>query len=306
MLDYRQIIDQLTWDFINRTTSFYPEDTADRSISEQRAIYDAMCTAFHAGIPAGVSSIDRTIGAVPVRQYLTDGGSDHATVLYMHGGGSVVGGLESHDDVCAEICAETGLPVVSVDYRLSPEHVHPAAFEDCQSVLDSLDGDIVLCGDSAGGCLAAMLAHANRDPAILGQVLLYPGLGGDVNSGSYLRHAHAPMLTRDEVLFYREVSSNSTQDDPKVNPLADKDFFGLPPTLVISAECDPLADDPRHYRDRIQAAGGQAIHVEETGLVHGFLRARHSVPRAARSFSRVTHAITGIAEGKALYEIDLL
>lgn len=301
--DYQSLIDAPTWAFIEATNASYPENTATLTIAEQRAIYDRMCRAFHRGYPPGVKAVDQPVAGVPCRVY--DGG--RPTVVYLHGGGYVVGGLHSHDDVCAEICARTGLRVVSVDYRLSPEHLHPAAFDDACAVIGALaaEGPVVLAGDSAGGNLCAAAAHALRGSGarILGQVLIYPGLGGDLDTGSYLVHAHAPMLTRDDVLFYKDIRHGGPPPelDPTVQPLRDKDFSGLPPTLAIAAQCDPLADDARLYAEKVRAAGGQAHWVEEPGLVHGYLRARASVPRAAASFTRIVDAISAFAAGRWPY-----
>lgn len=301
--DYQTLIDAPTWAFIRATEDSYPPDTATLSIADQRAIYDRMCRAFHRGHPAGVTATDRTYGGVPCRHYPGAGG----TVVYFHGGGFVVGGLHSHDDVCAEIRAATGLSVVSVDYRLSPEHAHPAAFDDAcaatRAVFAEAGGPVVLAGDSAGGNLAAAVAHAiGRHGAngIAGMVLIYPGLGGDRDRGSYLTHAHAPMLTRDDVIFYSTIRHGGADpgSDPTANPLRDTDFMGLPPTLAIAAECDPLADDATGYAARLTAAGIPARAVVEPGLVHGYLRARATVPRAAASFARITAAISALAKGQ--------
>ncbi|MBL4926586.1 alpha/beta hydrolase [Tabrizicola sp. KVB23] len=294
------MIDEPTWAFIKATDAEYPPDTATLTIAQQRAIYDRMCRAFHRGYPAGVVAEDRAIAGVPCRVFDGPG----PMVLYLHGGGFVVGGLESHDDICAEIRVRTGLGVVCADYRLSPEHLHPAAFDDCIAVARAVgaDGPILLCGDSAGGNLCAAVAHALRRTAvkILGQVLAYPGLGGDSDKGSYLTHAHAPMLTRDDVLFYKNIrhGAPSPQGDATVSPLQDTDFSDLPPTLAISAQCDPLADDARDYAAKITAAGGCALWVEEAGLVHAYLRARHTVPRAAASFTRIVDALSAMAKGQ--------
>jgi len=296
-VDYQTLIDAQTWAFIDTTNAAYPPDTASLTISDQRAIYDRMCRLFHRGYPPGLSAHDETIAGVPCRVYA----GAAPTVIYVHGGGYVVGGLHSHDDICAEICQRTGLRVIAVDYRLSPEHLHPAAFDDVCAVIQSVAGPLVLTGDSAGGNLAAAASHALRGSAtqILGQVLIYPGLGGDVNKGSYLTHAQAPMLSRDDVLFYKDIRHGGPppENDPTVHPLHDHDFAGLPPTLAISAECDPLADDARDYAARINAAGGRAEWVNETGLVHGYLRARSTVPRAATSFTRIVTAISRFAKG---------
>lgn len=302
--DYTQLIDAPTWAFIQTTALYYPTETAGFSIEDQRRVYNRMCRAFHQGYPPGITTSDTAIAGVPVRIY--SGRPSTTTVLYFHGGGFIVGGLDSHDDVCAEVCAATGLRVISVDYRLAPEHPHPAAFDDCLAVTKTLAGGLVLAGDSAGGALAAAVAHATRGQGltILGQVLVYPGLGGDRDQGSYITHANAPMLTRDDVLFYastRHVNGIEPQSDPTATPLCDPDFSGLPPTVIITAECDPLCDDGPAYRDHIHTAGGLAHWIDEPGLVHGYLRARISVPRAAASFTRITTAITALARGEWPY-----
>lgn len=301
--DYQTLIDAPTWAFIERTHSFYPPDTATKGIGEQRAIYDRMCQAFQTGYPVGVIARDEAIAGVPCRIY--PGASP--TVIYLHGGGYVVGGLHSHDGICADIRARTGLTVVSVDYRLSPENLHPAAFDDACAVIRALaaKGPVVLAGDSAGGNLCAAASHALRGLGvpILGQVLIYPGLGGDMDQGSYLTHANAPMLTREDVLFYKDIRHGASppEGDATVNPLQDTDFSGLPMTLAIAAECDPLADDAPEYAARITAAGGLAHAVTETGLVHGYLRGRQSVPRVAASFDRIVAAISAFARGEWPY-----
>lgn len=305
--DYSTLIDAPTWAFIRATDAAYPPDTATLSIAEQRDIYDRMCRAFHQGYPPGVSAIDRDFGGVPCRHYP---GHD-ATVIYFHGGGFVVGGLHSHDDICAEIRATCGYHVVSVDYRLCPEHPHPAAFADScaatRAISAQLPHPLILVGDSAGANLAASVTQSigrNQALGITGQILIYPGLGGDRNTGSYLTHAHAPMLTRDDVLFYASIRHAGAEPpaDPTFAPLSDNDFSNLPPTLAIAAECDPLADDARTYAARLAAAGCDARAVTEKGLVHGYLRARTTVPRAAASFARITTAITAFAQGRPIPE----
>jgi acetyl esterase len=296
-MDYRNLIDDATWAFIRATDAAYPPDTASLGIEDQRRIYDKMCRAFFRGYPPGIVAQDDRIAGVPVRTYP----GLAPCIVYFHGGGFVVGGLHSHDDVCAEIRARTGLQVVAVDYRLSPEHLHPAAFQDACAVATALgtQGPILLAGDSAGGNLAAATAHALRGSAtqILGQVLIYPGLGGDPDQGSYLRHAMAPMLTRDDVLFYKDIRHGAPppQGDPTVSPLQDTDFSNLPPTFVVSAECDPLCDDGPAYAARLRAAGGHAHAEVAPGLVHGYLRARATVPRAAASFTRICDTLTALS-----------
>lgn len=298
MPDYQSLIDAPTWAFINATNAGYPDDTAGLSIADQRRIYDAMCTVFHRERPDGLAVQDRRVAGVGCRHYGTATGT---TVIYLHGGGFVVGGLHSHDDICAEIAQRSRLPVISVDYRLSPEHKHPAAYDDALAVAQATPGPILLAGDSAGGNLAAAVCHTlRRDPRLAGQVLIYPGLGGDRRSGSYLTHAQAPMLTAADVEFYAAVRFDGPAPlrDPTATPLQDPDFTGLPPTFVVAAECDPLCDDARTYAAAISAAGGRALAITEPGLVHGYLRARATVPRAAASFDRIVAAITALAAGQ--------
>ena len=303
MPDYATLIDAPTWDFIRQTEESYPPDTATLSIADQRAIYDRMCRVFFRGYPPGVTARDEVVADVPCRIYP---GAD-PTVLYLHGGGMVVGGLHSHDDVCAEIRAETGLTVVAADYRLLPEHPTPAALEDTLAVARHLakQGPILLAGDSAGGFLAASASHLLRGEAgvrILGQVLIYPGLGGDLDSGSAMEHAHAPMLSRDDVLYYQGLYRGAVAPGTvPVEPLKDNDFSGLPPTVAIGAECDPQCDEGARYAEVIRAAGGRAQYFLAKGLPHGYLRARRMVPRAAASFTQITAAIAALARGDGPY-----
>lgn len=292
--DYTSLISASTWAFIRQTEACYPADTASQSIAAQRAIYDAMACSFHRGYPKGITARDQTIATVPCRIY--DG--MQPTVIYLHGGGFSLGGLESHDNICAEICGRTGFQVVSVDYRLAPEKPHPAAFDDALAVTRSIAGlnPFIVMGDSAGGSLAASVAHEMRhqSPA-LGLVLIYAGLGGNPDQGSYLTHAHAPMLTRDDVRFFsaiRFAGGVVPTDDPTALALRDTDFAGLPRTIAFSAACDPIADDGRDYCACITAAGGQAQWHLEAGLVHGYLRARAIDPRAAASFDRIIAAVS--------------
>ena len=308
MTDYKTLIDAETWAFIERTNSYYPPDTIDYTITQQRAIYDRMCREFFAGYPQGVtvetSSIATPTHDIPIRIYRS-ARQAAATVLYIHGGGFILGGLDSHDDVCAELCARTGYEVISVDYRLAPEHLHPAAFDDAMKAFawaaSTRDCPILLCGDSAGGNLCAAVSHATRGHAKrpVGQVLIYPGLGGDRSKGSYVTHAEAPMLTMRDLEFYKHIRTGGADrtGDATLSPLADTDFANLPPTVLITAECDPLSSDGETYRDLVIAAGGSATWFEESGLVHGYLRARHTVGRARESFTRIVDAVAALGQG---------
>ncbi|WAX97002.1 alpha/beta hydrolase [Aminobacter sp. NyZ550] len=310
MTDYSKLIDAETWAFIERTNAYYPPDTIDYTIVQQREIYDRMCREFFAGYPEGVSAETTAITApahdVPIRIYRLAGKAPEAVVLYFHGGGFILGGLDSHDDVCAELCGRTGYDVVSVDYRLAPEHRHPAAFDDAMAAFEwataKYSQPIVLAGDSAGGNIAAAVSHATRGHKRrpVGQVLVYPGLGGDRARGSYVVHAEAPMLTMRDLEFYKDIRTGGEDrtGDITLSPLADADFANLPPTVVVTAECDPLSSDGEAYGERIVAAGGKAFWHEEPGLVHGYLRARNTVGRARASFTRIVDAVAALGRGE--------
>lgn len=307
-VDYNELIDEEIWNFIRRTQEYYPDDTTERSIEEQRTIYTGMCEYFAQDHPEGVMSANDIVSGVnhdvPVRRYKTANSNVGITIVYMHGGGFVVGGLDSHDDVCAELCAKTGYKVTAVDYRLAPEHKHPAAFNDCLTCVEheaqQNPGLVLLCGDSAGGNLAAAVTHrlstqnhGQKITWLAGQVLIYPELGGDSTMGSYLQHANAPMLSSDEVAYYLQVRVDSTtqETDPSFAPLRASSFANLPDTLVVSAQCDPLSDDGRLYCNAIIQANGRAKWINEPGLVHGFLRARHTSTRARQSFETIVQAL---------------
>ena len=301
---YDQLIDTETWAFIRETESWYPSDPLEKPIQEQRETYNNMCRAFSVGYPAGVSAMDGLVISkghnIPVRRYNMQGSGRAAEVVYYHGGGYVVGGLDSHDDVCAEICASTGYSVTSVDYRLAPENMFPADFDDAVAVFKTVKAStslpLILVGDSAGGNLAAAVSHAMRDwkASPTGQVLIYPGLGSEMTQGSFIEHAEAPLLTTQDTIYYTTIRTG--QDDgllsnPECSPLEDTDFSDLPPTIVFSAQCDPLKDDGSNYCAALTRESSQALFVEEKGLVHGYLRARHQVGRARVSFAKILTAI---------------
>jgi len=296
--DYSALIDAETCAFIRATEAHYPPDAFSLSVEEQRAQYDALCAAFDVGRPDGVRVTDSRAENVPIRIYATE--DPVATVLFVHGGGFVLGSLDSHDSICAEICARSGCRVVAVDYRLSPEHKHPAAYDDALATtrwaLFRYGSPLIVCGDSAGATLAASVAHAMRQN-VAGQVLIYPYLGGDMNEGSYLTHANAPLLSRADMVFFEGVRTEGTlpTSDVTFAPLHETDFAGLPPTAIFTAECDPLCDEGRAYRDRIVEAGGRCELFEEAGLVHGYLRARHTVARARDSFTGIVDAVKKFA-----------
>lgn len=310
MPDYTELMDAETWAFIDRTNAFYPPQAIDWSISRSRETYDRMARAFHVGHPPGVNvgttAIETPTHAIPIRIYSVERSDSSATILYFHGGGFALGGLDSHDDVCAEICAATGLTVVSVAYRLVPDHVATAALDDAIAAHDwvsvELKRPVLLAGDSAGGNIAACLANhvalLGRRPK--GQVLIYPQLGADFDKGSYVTHAQAPLLSIQEVIFFQNLRAGGIDcsADLRVTPLAGDSFSHLPPTFIFTAQCDPLSSDGEAYYERLRADGVWVSWHEEEGLPHGYLRARHSVSRARAAMERIVQAILTLAGSK--------
>lgn len=288
--------------FIDRTNSFYPPDAVALTVSDQRLHYDRMCADFRRPRPAGLAveggGLEGKGGLIPIRRYWpTEPGQ--ARIVYFHGGGFIVGGLESHDDVCAEIAETCGVEVVAVDYRLCPEHAHPAAYDDAVAAVDHLsDRPLIVVGDSAGGNLAAAVSLA-RPKKIMGQVLIYPGLGGEARDlASYSERAYAPLLSTKDVRYYGQVraAGHDVADDPTFAPLRAQSFRDLPPCFISAAEHDPLRDDGDAFVAELSHAGVAAELVVEPELPHGHLRARTMSTRAAEAFARICAAISGFVD----------
>mgnify|MGYP000008095556 CR=1 FL=1 len=289
-------------EFLEICSSVYSDDAVSQSIEAQRAQYDALCARFSPPLPDGPTFVDSRIGDVPTRRYRPAKVTTPTLLLYLHGGGFVVGSLESHHAICAELADFAGAELIAVDYRLAPEHRWPAQTDDCFAVLEALAAGgsrMVLIGDSAGGNLAAGLALRARDKGIAGiagQVLIYPALGGDLTTGSYIEMADAPGLTTGDVAYYREVLQ-APPGDPIAGALSARDVRGLPPAYITGAAFDPLRDDARHYAARLAQAGIEVWFREEPQMVHAWLRARHMSEGAKQGFRAVCEAVRRFAAG---------
>jgi acetyl esterase len=289
--------------FIAAVQRLSPKGTNVATAADQRRAYDAVCAAFAYPHPDGVAVENTREGGVPLRVY-TPAGARGPAVLYLHGGGFVVGSLESHDSVCADIAARTALPVVAVDYRLAPEHRHPAQLDDAETayrfVLRRWEAPLV-AGDSAGATLAAGLALRLRrlgETMPRGQVLIYPLLGDDCSGGSFVENAQAPMLTTADLAFYRAARFGGAEPAgplAEAIPLAAADLSALPPAVASSADVDPLRDDAARFVERLAAAGVPARLGNELQLPHGFLRARRVSKRAAAAFERICAALVELS-----------
>ncbi|MDQ2051295.1 alpha/beta hydrolase [Natronolimnohabitans sp. A-GB9] len=239
---------------------------------------------------------DRTIdgpnGTVPIRIYEPgpvgdgDDAGDRPLVLYFHGGGWVIGSIDTHDDTCRTLAAESGYPVVSVDYRLAPEHPFPAGLEDCYAALEwaaetapTLEADpdrLVVAGDSAGGNLAAATALLARDrdgPEIAYQLLIYPNTGDVTETEAYEENGEGYVLTADDIEWFREQYFERGIDEGNVYALPRRvaDHSGLPPATVITAGFDPLRDDGAAYAEALEADGVPVVYRNYDDVVHGFV-----------------------------------
>jgi len=226
-----------------------------------------------------------------------------ATLVYAHGGGWVTGDLDYSDELCRCV-AVRGVRVVSVDYRLAPEHPFPAAFDDMVTATrwaSAAFGRVGLGGDSAGGNLAAATAIALRDEpesAVAFQVLVYPVLDTDVTRGSYVSEARAfPIGAAEMRWFLDHYLDGSSRDDDRVAPLRATSLVGLPPTHLVVAGHDPLRDEAHAFGNRLTEAGVPVTAEVHPSLCHGFLRFTAACAGARTARDGVVERIVALADG---------
>lgn len=225
--------------------------------------------------------VDETIGAgddaIRVRRYRPEG-PVAGTILYCHGGGWVFGTLDAFDAVCRETAAAAGAEVISVDYRLSPEHPYPGPLDDAYRALCAVAGEapLAVMGDSAGGNLAAACAMRARDtggPRIDLQVLLYPITDHRFDRPSYSAFGGgAYLLSRADMEWYwaHYAPDAARRDEPYASPLRAPDLSGLPPAIVVVAGCDPLRDEGIAYAERLERASVDVDLRIHDDMIHGF------------------------------------
>lgn len=248
-------------------------------------------------------SIDGPGGPLGLRIYWPSDKADLPLCVYLHGGGFVIGNLDTHDPLCRRLANRSGVIVVSVDYRLAPEHRYPAAVEDSSAALDwvaanaaALGGDaarIAISGDSAGGNLAAVAAHRSVDaggPGLRCQALIYPVT-------DHGRGDHETRRTMGEIFpiptpvmewFHAHYFGHADSVlEPDASPLRREDLSGLPPTLVLTAGLDPLCSEGRAYADRLEAAGVAVRYTQYDRTIHGFLQMGRVIPCAQDAIDEV-------------------
>lgn len=284
-----------------------PPEAANWPLDVQRSAWNGVCRKFRAPLPEGVTVEDRVLNGVPCQIFRPQGQGLKPCLIYFHGGGWVLGGPDTHGDMCAEMAAGSDCVVVLVDYRLAPEHRHPAQLQDSIAVLEALRAGVIDDidhtrifggGDSAGGQMTVGMSLYLRDHGLeplKGMVLIYPVLGNDVNTASYLRNAHAPCLTRDEMIYFLDAfmgpEGNPNWSDPTAAPLLAEDFSNLPPAFITVAAHDPLYDDGVSFHMRLLAAGGKSDIREEPALAHSYMRARQVSEPAKAGFEAIVEAV---------------
>lgn len=245
---------------------------------------------------------------LPARLYAARSGPA-PVLLYLHGGGFTIGGLETHDSLCRQLALRSGAAVVALDYRLAPEHRFPTAVHDAWDALQQLAGRaaalgldgrrLAVGGDSAGGTLAAVCALLARDAGLrlALQLLFYPGTAAALDSGSQHRHADGPLLDRATLAwFFDHYADPAERGDWRFAPLEAPDHEGVAPAWIGLAEVDPLVDEGIAYGDRLRAAGVPVQLEIWRGVIHDFVKMGRAVPEA-----RAAQAAAATALREALF-----
>jgi acetyl esterase len=245
-------------------------------------------------------------GVIPIRVYTPGERATAGGLIYFHGGGFVVGSIETHDGMCRSIANAAGVVVASVDYRLAPEHKFPAAAEDAYAATCwivehaerfGIDARrIAVGGDSAGGNLATVAALMARDrggPPLAFQLLLYPVTDADLERASHREYAEGYLLTRAAMAWFWDhyLSYPSERGQPYAAPLRADDLSGLPPALVITAECDPLCDEGEAYAQRLEQAGVPVTLTRYPGMIHGFVRRSNLLAQGKQALLQIAEAL---------------
>jgi len=250
-------------------------------------------------------------GEIPVRIYTPVGGNNELmpALVYYHGGGFVIGNLDTHDGLCRLLANDGNFRVIAVDYRLAPEHKFPAALDDAFAALDwvmtnapdiGVDANrVAVGGDSAGGALAAgvaQLAKAKGGMPLDAQLLMFPVTQVGEQTGSLREFAVGYFLEKDTLdWFYASyLPANADRSDPKISPLRARDLSGLPPAFVMLGGFDPLHDEGMQYADRLRAAGVPVTVADHSDMVHCFIYLQSVLPQAHEALAAAAKAIAGM------------
>ena len=293
------VLDQLAALGLPPNHTLTPEEARANALARPRAVGPEVAKVEDRTIPSSGAQ-------VPVRIYTPEGTGPFPVLAWFHGGGWVLGTLDSSDATARHLAVEAGCVVVSVDYRLAPEAKFPLPFDDCYAATEwvarnaaSINVDpnkIAVGGDSAGGNLAAAVALKARDqrgPSLSLQLLVYPVTAMDFNTGSYRQNADGYSLTTDGMKWFwaHYLSSDADAVNPYAAPAAAKDLTSLPPALVITAEFDPLRDEGEAYAQRLQAAGVATTSSRYDGMIHGFFGMPAVIDKAEQAISEASAAL---------------
>ncbi len=281
---------------------------ADMTLEEARASYIALHGM--ADRPARELAVIRNLscpgsaGKIPLRLYDTREKREPGPVIvFYHGGGFVIGDLDTHHNLCTEIAWQMDLPLVAVDYRLAPEHVFPAAIEDCEAAarwvasspeaLGRKATGIINIGDSAGGNATIVVTQAlAADPAaapVVLQVPLFPLASDSLGSSSLQEFAEGYILTKAAILFFNEAYAPD-RSDPRAMPILGR-HEGTPPTVLVTASLDPIRDSGRDYGAALSEAGVDHVFIEIKGGTHSFTNLRQAVPSYQQDLERIFAAM---------------
>jgi acetyl esterase len=275
---------------------------------EVRASLAESCRALW-GEPDELHSVeDADADGVPVRLYRpVETAEPSMALVYFHGGGWVAGSIETHDGPCRALAKSAGIVVVSVDYRLAPEHPFPAGLEDAWTATQwvsrnaeelKLDPDRVgVGGDSAGGNLATVVARRARDHAVplALQLLLYPITNNAIDTPSYSFFSEGYGLTRNAMQWYWEQYLNGADGtDPDASPAQEKDLRRLPRAIVVTAEADVLRDEAETYAQRLFLSTVETEGYRYDGMIHGFMRMAGRVERSRKAYDELAESITAM------------
>ncbi len=251
---------------------------------------------------------DATADGVLVRIYSNSEAKNQRVIIYYHGGGFVLYGIYSHDNVCRRLAKVNDCIVVSVDYRLAPEHTFPAAHEDAFTAIlwvrknigqyGGDPNDLVVAGDSAGGNISACMAHRCKKENIplKAQILVYPWIDGKLNNPSIERNGYGYLLEKPTMFWFQEQYTPRKEDQclPEVSPCYETDFTGLAPSFMLTAEFDPLLDDGYKYYMQLKNSGNNAHYKEYAGLFHSFFSLPGVHPLAMKSYYDIKEFLEGI------------
>jgi len=283
-----------------------PVHPSETTYEARRAAYRAQADVIEAERPSMAEVRDIAIPlahrTVATRLFVPKEETHQALVLYFHGGSFVIGDLDTHDALCRRLSRATGMRFLAVDYALAPEHPFPAGLTDAIEVtryvaahgelFDIPSAPLVLMGDSAGACLAAVAAVELRHAGVplVAQVLVYPTLGPEVVTNSSHQYASGYLLEMDHLRAdYVGYVGDHDHTDPRVSPLLYSDTTGAPPAIVVVAECDPLRDEGLAYAGLLEHFGVKVEILEAEGMLHGFLRHGSFVPDALTTLDDVAH-----------------